>query len=143
MKPVIRKRINDPVLSFFDDFLSQQLSRYEKPVKDVVPSVNIKENDKEVIIDVAAPGLSKKDFEISVENNLLTISAHKEVENLEEGTNYIKKEFGYENFQRTFTIPEEIFDVENIKATYNNGVLEIVIPKREEQQKKVKKIQIS
>ncbi len=143
MKPVVRKPINDPVLSFFDDFLSQQLSRFEKPVKDVVPSVNIMENDKEVIIDVAAPGLSKKDFEISVENNLLTISAHKEMEDLEEGTNYIKKEFGYENFQRTFTIPEDIFDVENIKATYKNGVLEIVIPKREEQQKKVKKIQIS
>ncbi len=143
MKPVVRKPINDPVLSFFDDFLSQQLSRFEKPVKDVVPSVNIMENDKEVIIDVAAPGLSKKDFEISVENNLLTISAHKEVENLEEGTNYIKKEFGYENFQRTFTIPEDIFDVENIKATYKTGVLQIVIPKREEQQKKVKKIQIS
>ncbi len=143
MKPVVRKPINDPVLSFFDDFLSQQLARFEKPVKDVVPSVNIKENEKEVIIDVAAPGLSKKDFEISVENNLLTISAHKEVEDLEEGTNYIKKEFGYENFQRTFTIPEDIFDVENIKATYKNGVLEIIIPKRQEQQKKVKKIQIS
>ncbi len=143
MKPVVRKPINDPVLSFFDDFLSQQLARFENPVKDVVPSVNIKENDKEVIIEVAAPGLTKKDFEVSVENNTLTISAHKEVEKLDEGTNYVKKEFGYENFQRSFTLPEEVFDVENIKATYKNGVLELVIPKREEQQKKVKKIQIS
>jgi len=78
-----------------------------------------------------------------VDNNTLTISAHKEVEQLDEGTNYVKKEFGYENFQRSFTLPEDIFDVENIKATYKNGVLELVIPKREEQQKKVKKIQIS
>ena len=142
MKPVIRKPINDPILSFFDDFLTNQLAKVETN-KLVVPAVNIKENDKEVTIDVAAPGLSKKDFEISVENNTLTISAHKEVEKVEEGTNIVKKEFGYENFQRSFTLPEEIFDVENIKATYKNGVLEIVIPKKEEEQKKVKKIQVS
>ena len=142
MKPVIRKPINDPILSFFDDFLTNQLAKVETNQL-VVPAVNIKENDKEVIIDVAAPGLSKKDFEISVENNTLTISAHKEIEKVEEGTNIVKKEFGYENFQRSFTLPEEIFDVENIKATYKNGVLEIVIPKKEEEQKKVKKIQVS
>jgi len=142
MKPVIRKPINDPILSFFDDFLTNQLAKVETS-KLVVPAVNIKENDKEVTIDVAAPGLSKKDFEISVENNTLTISAHKEEEKVEEGTNIVKKEFGYENFQRSFTLPEEIFDVENIKATYKNGVLEIVIPKKEEEQKKVKKIQVS
>ncbi len=142
MKPVIRKPINDPILSFFDDFLTNQLAKVETNQL-VVPAVNIKENDKEVIIDVAAPGLSKKDFEISVENNTLTISAHKEVEKVEEGTNIVKKEFGYENFQRSFTLPEEIFDVENIKATYKNGVLEIIIPKKEEEQKKVKKIQVS
>jgi len=143
MKPVVRKPINDPILSFFDEFFTNQLSKFDNKTTDVVPSVNIKENDKEVIIDVAAPGLSKKDFEISVENNTLTISAHKEIENLEEGTNYVKKEFGYENFQRSFTIPEKIFDVEKIKATYQNGVLSIKIPKREEEQKKVKKIQVS
>jgi len=142
MKPVVRKPINDPILSFFDDFLTNQLSKVESN-RYVVPAVNIKENDKEVIIDVAAPGLSKKDFEISVEKNTLTISAHKEEEKIEEGTNFVKKEFGYEKFQRSFTIPVEIFDVENIKAGYKNGVLEIIIPKKEEEQKKVKKIQVS
>jgi len=143
MKPVVRKPINDPILSFFDDFLTNQLAKVENNVQRVVPAVNIKENDKEVIIDVAAPGLSKKDFEISVENNTLTISANKEVEKVEEGTNFVKKEFGYENFQRSFTLPEDIFDVENIKATYKNGVLELIVPKKEEEQKKVKKIQVS
>ena len=142
MKAVIRKPINDPILSFFDEFLNKQLAKVDNNQL-VVPAVNIKENDKEVKIDVAAPGLSKKDFEISVENNTLTISAHKEVEKIEEGTNIVKKEFGYENFQRSFTLPEELFDVENIKATYKNGVLEITIPKKEEEVKKVKKIQIS
>ncbi len=142
MKPIIRKPINDPILSFFDDFLTNQLAKVGNEQL-VVPAVNIIENDKEVKIDVAAPGLSKKDFEISVENNTLTISAHKEVEKVEEGTNIVKKEFGYENFQRSFTLPEELFDVENIKASYKNGVLEITIPKKEEEQKKVKKIQIS
>ncbi len=142
MKPIIRKPINDPILSFFDDFLTNQLAKVGNEQL-VVPAVNIIENDKEVKIDVAAPGLSKKDFEISVENNTLTISAHKEVEKVEEGTNIVKKEFGYENFQRSFTLPEELFDVENIKASYKNGVLEITIPKKEEEQKKVKKIQVS
>ncbi len=142
MTAVIRKPINDPILSFFDDFLTNQLAKVGNDQL-VVPAVNIKENDKEVKMDVAAPGLSKKDFEISVENNTLTISAHKEIEKVEEGTNIVKKEFGYENFQRSFTLPEEIFDVENIKAAYKNGVLEITIPKKEEEQKKVKKIQIS
>ncbi len=142
MKPVIRKPINDPILSFFDEFLNNQLAKVETNQL-VVPAVNIKENDKEVTIDVAAPGLSKKDFEINVENNTLTISAHKEIEKEDDGTNIVKKEFGYENFQRSFTLPEEIFDIENIKATYKNGVLEIVIPKKEEEQKKVKKIQVS
>ncbi len=143
MKPVVRKPINDPILSFFDEFLSNQLAKVDSNVKYVVPAVNIKENDKEVIIDVAAPGLSKKDFEISVENNTLTISAHKEEEKVEEGTNFVKKEFGFEKFQRSFTIPEDMFDTENIKATYKNGVLEITIPKKAEEQKKVKKIQVS
>ena len=142
MKAVIRKPINDPILSFFDEFLNNQLAKVDNNQL-VVPAVNIKENDKQVNIDVAAPGLSKKDFEISVESNTLTISAHKEVEKIEEGTNIVKKEFGYENFQRSFTLPEELFDVENIKATYKNGVLEITIPKKEEEIKKVKKIQIS
>jgi len=143
MKPVVRKQINDPILSFFDDFFTNQLSKLDHKATDVVPSVNIKENNDAVIIDVAAPGLSKKDFEISVEDNTLTISAHKEVEKMEEGTNYVKKEFGYENFQRSFTVPEKVFDVEKIKANYQNGVLSIKIPKREEEQKKVKKIQVS
>jgi len=143
MKPAVRKTINDPILSFFDDFFTNQLSKLDNKHTDVVPSVNIKESSDAVIIDVAAPGLSKKDFEISVEDNTLTISAHKEIEKMEEGTNYVKKEFGYENFQRSFTVPEKIFDTEKIKATYQNGVLSIKIPKREEEQKKVKKIQVS
>lgn len=142
MKPVIKKPVNDPILSFFDEFLTNQLAKVETN-KFVVPAVNIKENDKEVVIDVAAPGLSKKDFEISVDNDTLTISAHKEEEKMEEGNKIVKKEFGYEKFQRSFTLPENIFDVENIKAAYKNGILEIVIPKKEEEQKKVKKIQVS
>ncbi len=143
MKPVIRKQINDPILSFFDDFLSNQLAKLEPDMQKVVPAVNIKESEKDVTIYVAAPGLTKKDFEISVDNNSLTISANKEVEKVEEGTNFVKKEFGFENFQRSFTLPEKVFDAENIKATYKNGVLELNIPKKEEEVKKVKKILVN
>ena len=143
MKPVIKRQINDPILSFFDDFLSNQLAKLEPDVRKVVPAVNIKESEKDVYIYVAAPGLSKKDFEISIENNTLTISAHKEIEKIEEGNNFIKKEFGFENFQRSFTLPEKIFDAENIKAAYKNGVLELNIPKKEKEVKKVKKILVN
>jgi len=83
MKPIVRRPVKDPVLSFFDDFLNNQLSKFENNTKDFVPSVNIKESDTEVSIEVAAPGLTKKDFEIKVEDNTLVISAHKEEEKLE------------------------------------------------------------
>ena len=143
MKPTVRKPINDPILSFFDDFFTNQLSKVDHKTTDVVPSVNIKENGKTVTISVAAPGLEKKDFEISIEENNLTISVHKEIEKMEEGSNYVKKEFGYENFQRSFTVPEKVFDTEKIKASYKNGILDLVIPKKEEEQKKIKKIAVS
>ncbi len=143
MTKIVRRPLKDPVLSFFEDFLGSQLPKFDNVGKDVVPSVNIKDSEKQAQIDLAAPGLSKKDFDISVDHNTLTVSAHKEEEKIEEGANFVKKEFGFEKFQRSFTLPEDIFDTENIKAAYKNGVLEIIIPKKEEEQKKIKKVLIS
>ena len=95
------------------------------------PSVNVAENDAEYRLEVAAPGLVKEDFKINIEDTLLTISAEKKVENeKKEGEKYIRREFGYTAFKRSFTLPETI-DVANIKATYDNGVLHLSLPKVE------------
>jgi len=143
MKPIIKRQVKDPMLALFDEFFRPMVPSLENQMgRLVVPAVNIIEDDKGVEIDVAAPGLEKADFDIKVEDNVLTISAHKEEQKLEEGANYIKKEFGYENFQRSFTLPDNMFDTDKIEAKYENGVLKIYIPKVEEQQKKVKKVEV-
>ncbi|NPA46855.1 MAG: Hsp20/alpha crystallin family protein [Chlorobi bacterium] len=143
MKPIVKRQVKDPMLALFDEFFRPMVPSLENQMgRLVVPAVNIIEDDKGVEIDVAAPGLEKNDFEIKVEDNVLTISAHREEQKLEEGANYIKKEFGYENFQRSFTLPDNMFDTDKIEAKYENGVLKIYIPKVEEQQKKVKKIEV-
>ena len=143
MTAIVKRPVKDPMLALFDEFFRPMVPTLENQMgRLVVPAVNIIEDDKGVEIDVAAPGLKKDDFEIKVEDNILTISAHKEQEKLEEGANYIKKEFAYETFQRSFTLPENMFNTDKIEAKYEDGILKIYIPKVEEQQKKVKKVKV-
>jgi HSP20 family protein len=95
------------------------------------PSVNIVENDALFKLEVAAPGLAKEDFKINVEDKVLTISAEKKVETeTNEGDKILRREFGYSNFKRTFTLPENV-NVADIKAVYENGVLNVHLPKLE------------
>jgi HSP20 family protein len=104
---------------------------YSVKTRLATPSVNITEKDDLYQLAVAAPGLGKEDFKINVEDNTLTISADKKVENeTKEGEKVIRKEFGYTAFKRSFTLPENVA-VENIKAAYENGVLNVHIPKVE------------
>lgn len=102
-----------------------------------VPAVNIKEEENQFHIEVAAPGLKKEDFNLNLDNNLLTISSQKEVTNEEkdEKGNYTRREFGYQSFSRSFTLPEGV-DADKIKANYTDGVLKIDIPKKEEAKKR-------
>ncbi len=93
------------------------------------PPVNIKEDDKQFSIEMAAPGLEKQDFKINVENGMLTISVSKEQTNETNEDNYFKKEFNYQSFKRAFNLPEHA-DASKISATYNNGVLNIQIEKK-------------
>src|ERR1044072_6864743 len=100
-----------------------------------VPAVNISENDKAWKIEVAAPGFSKEDFKIKLENELLTISAeHKQEENAEE-KNYRRREFKKTSFTRSFRLKKENVNEDGISASYDNVILNISIPKKEEQQK--------
>lgn len=92
--------------------------------------MNIKESEQNFNIEVAAPGLSKEDFKIEMKENVLTISTEKKMENNETNEKYSRREFAYHNFQRTFSVPENI-DVENIRASYENGLLNVILPKME------------
>ena len=108
-----------------------------------VPSVNITENDKEFRIEMAAPGLDKKDFKVEVENGLLCISSEKEEETTEEKKNYTRREYSFNSFSRSFTLPENSLP-EKINASYQNGILSIVLPKKEVSVlKTAKEIQVS
>ena len=107
-----------------------------------LPSVNVKENDDQFEIEVAAPGLEKKDFNIEINNDVLQISSEKKLENEEQDEKYTRREFSYQSFCRSFTLPNTV-DSEKIKAQYKDGILNITIPKKEEAKPKpAKKIEI-
>ncbi|MGZ3920847.1 MAG: Hsp20/alpha crystallin family protein [Bacteroidia bacterium] len=95
-----------------------------------VPSVNIAESEKDFAIELAAPGLEKKDFKVEVDNGILTVSSEKEREEEEERKNYRRKEYSYKSFSRSFDLPENSIP-DKIDAHYENGILKLTLPKKE------------
>lgn len=107
------------------------------------PALNIKENKDEFEIELAAPGYNKKDFEVTIDDGCLNITAKKEVTKEEKDENYTRKEFSYSSFERSLQLPESVAN-EKIKANYENGILKFSLAKKEEAKKqKPKKIEIS
>ena len=107
------------------------------------PAVNIKETDNDFILEVAAPGKVKEDFVLSLDHDVLTISTEEKKENEEVKDNYTRREFSYASFKRSFKLPQTI-NKKEINATYTNGILNVVLPKREEDKVKPKRtIEIS
>lgn len=130
--------------SFFEDFFNQFPSRLvheDFGTANAAAPVNIRESAKAYIIEVIAPGMDKADFKVSMDNNLLTISAEKKTENNEEGERIVRREFTYRSFARTFTLDETIHS-DSIRAKYDNGVLLIELPKKEEAKVQPKEISI-
>ncbi len=108
-----------------------------------VPSVNIKDNKEDYTIELAAPGLNKEDFNVEVEDGTLIISSEKKDEKEDKDENYTRREFSYHSFQRAFDLPDSV-KAEEISAEYNDGVLSIQVPKKEEAKEQGrKKIEIS
>lgn len=103
----------------------------EREFQETLPSVNIRENGKEFNVELAAPGFNKSDFKINLEENVLTISAEKKEEKKEENERYTRKEFSYNSFSRSFTVPPTASG-DKIEAKYNDGILKLSIPKKEE-----------
>jgi HSP20 family protein len=116
---------------FFDNDLFDWSSRNFSNTNTTLPSVNIKESNDDFEVEVAAPGFTKNDFKIELNHDLLTISSEKEIENeTKEGQQFSLREFSYQSFSRSFTLPNTA-DSEKIGARYENGILRIIIPKKD------------
>ena len=115
--------------SFFNDFFDND---WMVKANVTAPAINVIENEKDYKVEVAAPGMSKEDFNISLgDNNELVISMEKKNESGEkdkDGKRYLRREFSYSKFQQAFDLPDNV-DVEKINASMNNGVLTIELPK--------------
>ncbi|MEO5642696.1 MAG: Hsp20/alpha crystallin family protein [Bacteroidia bacterium] len=146
-----RKVFNHPLFSnvlpsFLDEAIGRETAAF-------MPAVNIAEEDKSWNIEVSAPGFKKEDFKIRIENDTLTISAeHKEEkvsaekpenEKQTKEKNYSRREFRYGSFSRSFRLPKEKVNEEAINATYENGILNLTIPKKEVAVKEIKEIRVA
>jgi HSP20 family protein len=140
MLPTITRRTYSPFLSnlFDDDFFPVLSNRTSS-----MPAVNIKENDKNFTLELAVPGMDKKDLKIDITDDVLTISSENRNEVEEEKDGYKRKEFSYSSFCRSFYIPDNV-NRDKIGASYKDGILTVELPKQEEDKNKItKQIKIS
>jgi HSP20 family protein len=93
-----------------------------------MPAVNVQETDESFVVELMAPGFNKEDFKVTTENGLLTIEATIENEDEEKNENYTRREFTFNSFSRSFTLPENI-ELDNINAKYDKGMLVLVLAK--------------
>jgi len=117
---------------FFENDLFDWSNRNYSTTSTTLPSVNIKESNEDFEVEVAAPGFSKNDFKVELNHDLLTISSEKQIEKeTKEDQQFSLREFSYQSFSRSFTLPNSA-DSEKIRAKYEDGILRIIIPKKEE-----------
>ena len=132
--------------SIFDDLFVENRLDVGNYEKFSIPAVNIQEKNTNFVIELAVPGMKKEQFAIEVEDNTLQISSileNQEVsEEAKDETHYTRKEFSYQRFSRSFTLPETV-NVDEIKAAYEDGILRVTLPKIEEQPALKKMVEIS
>lgn len=141
MSVIKRNQQYPSIRSLVNDFLSADRFFEKNPFFNEswqVPAVNIKESDTAFELEVAAPGLEKKDFKIELDNNLLRISAERNEEKNETKADYTRREFSYSSFVRSFELPMYV-NAEGIDAQYKEGILKLVLPKKEEATAKKRK----
>ena len=132
--------------SWFDEILnnnfeSEFVSNFNTGIS--LPAVNVIEHDDNFVVEMAIPGLKKTDFDISLDNQILSISAETKAEDESDDINYTRIEFGYSSFKRTFKLPKSV-ETEKISANYTDGILKVDLPKREEAKKKpIQNIKVS
>ena len=131
-------KVNNPINKTFDGLMNELFNElpmnFGKSIREDVlhfPPANIVEKADLYKIELAAPGMQKADFNVKLDGKILTISAEKKAETTSENEKMIRKEFGYKAFKRSFTLDEKI-DAANITAKYENGILTLELPKKEE-----------
>jgi len=139
-------KVNNPVQKsinqFFDEFLNDIPANWGRNLQNSFnPPVNILETKEAYHMELNAPGRNKEDFKINIENGLLSISFEKKTENDSEDVKSVRKEFSFESFKRSFSIDEKI-QADNIQAKYENGVLKLYLPKKDEVKETPKQISI-
>lgn len=121
--------------NLFDDFFNTEIGDWKRKnfsaTNTTLPKVNISESDEAYTVEVAVPGMNKEDFNVSLDQNILTISSEKETSSTSEDQKFTRREFVYNSFQRSFTLPDTADD-DNIHASYQDGILKIAIAKKEE-----------
>jgi len=134
MLPTIAKRNFRPFYmgSIFDDDFFPVMSKNNSSM----PAVNIKEDEKRFVLDLAVPGIDKNDLKIDINEDVLTISSETKNESEENKDGYKRKEFSYSSFCRSFQIPENV-SREKIEANYKDGILSVSLPKFEEEKNKI------
>jgi len=140
---LVKKRSEFPV---FGDVMTNLFEdRFFEPIKRSLvmnsPSVNIFENETAFTIQIAVPGFKKEDFNIDLNNNRLTVSAEVESDKEESKPNFTLREFNYSTFSRSFNLPKSA-EQNNISATYTDGILEILLGKKEEEKLLTTKIPV-
>lgn len=126
--------------NFFNDFFNRDVFdwslRHFSGPNSTLPSINVKETPDEFEVEMAAPGMEKDDFKIELNSGMLTISSEKKQETtVEEKGQYTRREFSYQSFSRSLALPASA-DSEKISAKYDNGILKVVISKKEEEKPK-------
>jgi len=141
-------KVNNPVLKSFDNLMNEFFHElpvnFGKSVREdflAFPPVNITENATAYYLQLAIPGFEKTDFSIKLENSLLTISATKKEEGKDETAKTIRTEFTQKAFKRSFTVDEKI-DSSTIAAKYENGILHVELPKKEQEKATTKEISV-
>lgn len=132
MLPMISGRGYKPLT--FQDFFNEDFFPSINRNTSNLPAVNIREDEKAFYLELAVPGIDKKDLKIELKDDTLTISSEHKEEKEEKNEGYKRKEFSYNSFCRSFYLPENI-DAEKIDANYKDGVLDVTIPKKEEEKK--------
>ena len=121
----------DLIQNFFDDNMGISTGN----IGTTLPAVNISETDNDLVIEVAAPGMNKKDFKVEINDNQLRVGYNRENKTENNENKHWRREFNFESFERIFTLPA-ILENEKIEGTYNDGILRISLPKKEEARRK-------
>jgi HSP20 family protein len=129
---------NDSLKSFLsnDEFFKNDFFEEDS----LMPAMNVKEHDDDFEIEFAAPGFSKNDFEVTINDHMLNVCGEKKQEREEKDDDYTRKEFSYNSFRRSLTLPKSVNTEQDVKAIYKNGILKLNLHKKEEAKEQPKKV---